>query len=236
MTDHHQTLREKMLAALPQEAHTAFLRLALDAGINNPEDAAWGDVALAYAASVSAAAATEAASSVKAETRKIPDSIYSSTVRAGADLKAVVGAEVRSAGVEVGGAITAAIQSAAATGAATLKQAAADLPGVAQKQQEAIISEWRAALADAARDEAHGRLASRMAWSWGSVMLSLFTVAALGVGGTLWAVRALHMLAPTGTRTWQISGGVEIEVPPAARGARWVGCGPGAVGKCLVIR
>ncbi|MHB1527828.1 MAG: hypothetical protein ACYCXT_00090 [Acidiferrobacteraceae bacterium] len=123
---------------------------------------------------------------------QIPDVILKQTTAAGADLRG----QVRAAGIELGQGITAAIQSAATSGAAALKKAAADLPAAAAANQDEIIKEWRAALANAARDEARGALARRMARSWGMVLMSLVLAAAIGAGGTLAAARLTGHLTP----------------------------------------
>ena len=89
-TETRSTLRDKVLATIPNEAHVAFLRLALDAGVNDPDDAIWGDVALAYAASVSAQAAGDAARATQEQVAGIPDAIFQGTVKAGDDLRGQV--------------------------------------------------------------------------------------------------------------------------------------------------
>ena len=219
MTD-HQTLRDKVLASLPPDTHAAFLRLALDAGINAPDDPAWGDVSLAYAASVSAASAMEAADTVKAETAKIPDTMYHTTIKAASDIKAIIGAEVRERGVELGQGLAAAIRSAADTGANALKAAAADLPAAAAARQDEIIKEWRAALAMAAKDEASGALAARMARSWGTVVLSLTLAFTAGAGGALIGARLLGFLLLHDVTVTPLPGGGQVVIFPPGRPVR----------------
>jgi hypothetical protein len=194
--DTQKTLRDLALAAVPAEQHAEMLTRASDLGIVQNNDIGWALVGTERASIAAARAATEAATKTSAAAAGIPDQIYKSVAAGGQDLRAIMGQEVRSAGTEVGQAVTAAIQSAAASGADALRQAAADLPDVARGQQDAIVSEWRAALADAARTEARRALASRMTRSWGMVVLSLAFAAAVGAAGMWGAARMTGHLTP----------------------------------------
>ncbi len=180
-----ETLRDNVLATLPPETHTAFLRLALDAGVHNPDDAAWGDVALAYAASVSAAAATAAAVEVKSETAKIPEAIYQGTIRAGQDLRG----QVEAAGKSV-------IEAATAEVASTLRQAVQGMDANAKARIDQIVACGIADVTAAVRADARASVAGRMARSWGMVagLLTFFMV----LGGTVtWGgLYATHHVTP----------------------------------------
>ncbi|MHB1516417.1 MAG: hypothetical protein ACYCVY_12075 [Acidiferrobacteraceae bacterium] len=191
-----KTLRDEALASVVPELHAKLLTTAADLGVTNNQDATWLMVRDILNANAAAAAAGAAAKAVESETMKIPEAIYRGTIQAGSELRAVVGAEVRERGVELGQGITAAIRAAADTGAAALKQAATDLPSIAAAQQDAIVQDWRAALSAAARDEARGALAGRMARSWGMVFLSLLLAAVLGAAGALGAARLTGHLTP----------------------------------------
>ncbi|MHB1950368.1 MAG: hypothetical protein ACYCQK_02700 [Acidiferrobacteraceae bacterium] len=200
--EEHKTTLDHVLDSLPPDRAAAAAKLMVRYGIAEHDPAivliaAVLDADAARTASAAAAqAAGEAAIAVKEHASKIPDAIYAGTVRAGADLTSLLGKEVRDRGIELGQGITAAIQSAADTGAAALKQAAADLPGVAAAKQDAIVQDMRIAVAAAARDEARGALAARMARSWGMVVLSLALAAGIGAGGMWAAARLSGHLTP----------------------------------------
>ena len=129
--------------------------------------------------------AASAAVEVKTALAQVPQVILSQTTAAGKDLRG----QVHAAGVEIGKAVTLAIEAAA-------QRAAAGLPALAQQKQDEMVGAWRAALADAARDEARGALAGRMARSWRGVAMSLLLAMLLGAAG-LWAGADLtHHLTP----------------------------------------
>lgn len=187
-------LRDEVLSAIPVEAHPGILKMALDHNITDPTDPQWGMVGLAWAATRSVDLARAALDAVDQHIRSLPDQIHQSAARAGEDLRSALGQEVQKRGVELGAAITAAIKSAADSGATMLRQAAADLPTVAAANQGEIIKEWRASLASAAKDEARGALSARMARSWGMVVISLVLAFAAGAGGALAGARLTGML------------------------------------------
>ena len=136
--------------------------------------------------------AASAAGEVRTALEQVPEVILKQTSAAGRDLRG----QVHVAGVEIGQAVALAMEAAAQRGATALKHAVTGLPALAQQKQDEIISAWRAALADAARDEARGALAGRMARSWGSVGMSLLFAMLLGAAG-LWAGADLtHHLTP----------------------------------------
>lgn len=191
-----------ILDKLPPDKAVATAKAMMHYGVRDGDptvtmiDIAIDTNAARQASTAAAQAAGDAAGSVKTETQKIPDLIYQSTIRAGADLRAVVGQEVRAAGTEVGQAVTAAIQSAATVGADALKQAASELPQRAKENQDDIIRGWKSLLAVAVRDEARGALARRMAGGWGMVVLSLLFASGVGAGGMWAAARMTGHLTP----------------------------------------
>ncbi len=196
MSNNDKSLRDQVLAAIPAASHTGILKMALDQNINDPNDPHWGMVALAWASTEAAGLARASLEQVRQETAKIPEAIYQNTLKAATDLKATVGQEVRTAGVEVGQALTLAIGQAMTQGAAGLKSAAEELPALAQKKQKEIVGIWCASLAEAVKFEARGTLAGRMARSWGVVVLSLLFAAALGAGAALVGARMSGHLTP----------------------------------------
>ncbi|MHB1529945.1 MAG: hypothetical protein ACYCXT_11040 [Acidiferrobacteraceae bacterium] len=227
------TPKQEALRGLPAEWRERLIEEAAHMGIRADSDIAWLLVKSFINAWAAAAAAGAAAERTIAATAGIPDAIYQSTVRAGSDLRAVVGAEVKERGVELGVAITAAIQSAATSGAAALKKAAADLPSVATATQDEIIKEWRADLATAARDEARGVLAGRMARSWGMVLMSLALAFCAGAGGALVGARLLGFLLLHDVTVIPRPGGGQMVIFPPGRQVRQspppAGCPPGDV-------
>ena len=230
MSDNHETLRDKVLATLPAEAHTAFLRLALDAGINNPGDAAWGDVALAYAASLSAAAAAAAAGEVKTETAKIPDVIYKGTVAAGQDLRgqvAAAGNEIVKAATEeaakVQTALTAAVQGAAQAGAGTLAKAVQGMDQAAREKIELLIARGIESVGAAVRADARASVAGRMARSWGAVASLLLFFMLMGSGLTWGGLFLAHHLTP-----------LNVQIMTNSVGHRLCGTLRGGTEACLI--
>ena len=231
MSDNHETLRDKVLATLPAEAHTAFLRLALDAGINNPDDAAWGDVALAYAASVAAAAASDTAKAVQEHAGRIPDAIYQGTIRAGADLRgqvAAAGQEVLKAATDQAAqtkeALVAAVQGAAQAGAGVLGKAVQGMDQAAREKIELLIARGIESVGAAVRADARASVAGRMARSWGVVASLLLFFLLLGVVLTWGGLYLSHHVTP-----------LNMEIATNSQGQRL--CGPlrgSAAEACLV--
>ncbi|MHB1516249.1 MAG: hypothetical protein ACYCVY_11205 [Acidiferrobacteraceae bacterium] len=202
-----KSLRALALDTVPLEMREHLLAWAAEHHISEPNDPFW-PIAGAVANGLSAAkTAGEAAAATQETAAKIPDVIYQSTIKAASDLRAIVADEVKHRGIELGSAITAAIQSAADTGAAALRAAAADLPGVAAKSQDEIVRDWKAALAQAAKDEARSALAGRMARSWGMVVLSLLLAFSAGAGAMWGAARMTGHLTPWSYPLQLTSGG-----------------------------
>lgn len=194
--DENKATLDHALDSLPPDRAAAAAKLMVRYGVSEHDPAvalvaAVLDADAARAAAATAAqAAAEAAEKVTAATAQIPSTIYDNTVKAASDVRGIIGQEVKERGVELGQGLTAAIRAAADSGAAALRAAAADLPQVAAANQDAIVQEWRAALASAAKDEARGALVARMARSWGVVMLSLLLAASAGAAG-MWGVARL---------------------------------------------
>lgn len=184
-----QTLRDKVLATLPLETHTAFLRLALDAGIHNPDDAAWGDVALAYTASLSSAAATKAAEEVRSGIEQIPGKVREGATAAGADVCHQV---TTAAGKVINDAAAKAekgILRATEAGSTSLKNAMQGLEAAAQKRQAQIVDAWSTALAKSAEKEARATLFRISSMRWieiGSTLLLAMIVGAVLMTGALY--------------------------------------------------
>ncbi|MHB8565237.1 MAG: hypothetical protein ACYDDA_15175 [Acidiferrobacteraceae bacterium] len=191
-----KTLRDQALESVPAESRERLLTAAIDAGVGNPNDPAWMLVSAVVSSQAAALAAGTAATTISALIKSIPADLSSAMTNSKNDLTAQLGQEVRGAGVEVGAAVTAAIKSAADTGAAVLRKAAADLPEVAEKNMDALVAEARVALVVAVRDEAKGALAGRMARSWGAVAGLLLLAAGIGASGAIGAAKIAGHLTP----------------------------------------
>ena len=194
------SLRDDVLKAVPDSARTGILKMALDHQIADPMDPQWAMVGLAWAATQGADLARTALDQVDKAVRGIPERIYAGAIKAGDDLSSALGKEVRDRGVEIGQAITLAITQAASTGAASIRQAADDLPRLASQQQAEIVLEWRAALADAARAEIRQGLLGRLSMRFAGVALALLFAVALGAAGALAAARLSGHLTPWAIR------------------------------------
>ena len=235
-TENQQTtLRDKVLATIPEEAHVAFLRLALDAGIHNPDDAAWGDVALAYTASVSAAAAGEAAAAVRSGIEKIPDAIRSSTIAAGNDLAATVAAsgkkimdESEQRAADVTAKTEAAIKAATTAGSGALRAAMAGLEKAAQARQAQIVETWQTALGRAAEKEAKATLIRVAGWRWTQIAGALLCAMMLGAGLLCAGLVESGKVLPWG---WELN-----PIPTAPCSLTQVARPGVGVGECAAVR
>jgi hypothetical protein len=194
--DTQPSLRDVVLESIPPDQRAEAITRAAELGVVRSDDIGWALLGTERASIAAAQAAGEAAAATQEAAAKIPDAIYQSTVKAASDVRAIVGDEVKQRGVELGQGLAAAIRAAADMGAAALKQAAADLPAVAAASQDEIVRDWKAALAQAARDEARGALAGRMARSWGLVVGLLLLAAGTGAGGMWAAARLSGHLTP----------------------------------------
>ena len=150
--------------------------------------------------------AAGAAGEVKDAVAQVPEVILKQTALAGAELRG----QVLQAGTQVGAAITGAISKAANSGADALRQAARDLPAAARARQAAIIDEWQSLLGQAAKAEARGRLAGRVARSFGAVAVVIMLSALIGATGALLGAQHERRLATGEGQVWSVPGGEEI--------------------------
>ncbi len=148
---------------------TALARAAVQYGVSQ-QDPLWCAVQAVLdardermGAAAAAGQAAHAAEKIEDATRGVGQIIYDQTVRAGTDLKAVLSAALEEKTVEVGRAVVDVIRYSASEGAAAIKKAAASLPAAAAVQRDAILADWRAALASTAAQEAATR-ARRDEW------------------------------------------------------------------------
>ena len=217
------SLRDEVLNAIPAEAREGVLKVALDHGINIPDDPQWAMVALAWAATRAAGASKETFADMQKIAKSIPGEVLKSVQDAGSDLAATLAEGLQNQMVEVGQAIFQSIELAEKRGAAALEAAASDLDKSAKAKGSAFIEAWKTEVAKATAAQAQAALKRAIGVRWGAVAMSL--AAALVVGaviGTLISQTTTPTLAEVGARV------VGREVAFAgAHGALW--CRPGVL-------
>ena len=190
-----QTLRDLALNSVPAALREPLLTLAAAHHITAPDDPFWTIAGATANAMTAAQAAGEAATRVQSAVQGIPAAVADGAAKASADVKATVEAAIASA-------ITASLNTAVQAGAATLRQAAADLPKIGRESQDRIVGEWKTALADAAHRHTWAGYFQRLSVS---VLLAAVLVGALFVGGLAtgaWGMGRLlisaHRVTPSG--------------------------------------
>ncbi|UEO00464.1 hypothetical protein A9R16_003420 [Acidiferrobacter thiooxydans] len=196
-----ETLRDKTLATQPPSVREQLLVAAASSGVTDPNDPGWFIVAAVFAAQASAQSAGEAAARVQASVQEIPSAIADGAAKASMDVKAVMEAAIS-------GTVKASLDQAVQAGAATLRQAAADLPKIGRENQDRIVSEWKDALASAARRHTWAGFFQKLSVS---VALAAALVGGVFIGGMftggkamLYFASAKHRLTPSG---WQLEVG-----------------------------
>lgn len=196
-----ETLRDKTLAGQPPAVREQLLVAAASSGVTDPNDPGWFIVAAVFVAQASAQAAGDAAAATASSVASIKDEIYQGAAKAAADVKSTIETSIT-------GTVNAAISSAAQAGANVLRQAAADLPKVGRENQNAIVDEWRAALANEARRQTWAGFFQKLSVG---IALAALLVGALFVGGMAagaWGMTRLlaadHQITPSG---WQLEVG-----------------------------
>ena len=190
-----ETLRDKTLATQPPAIREQLLTAAAAAGVSDPNDPGWFIVTAVLTAQASAQAAGEAATQVRTAVQGIPAAVADGAAKASADVKATVEAAIAST-------ITTTLNTAVQAGAATIRQAAADLPKIGRENQNQIVGEWKAALVDAARKHTWAGYFERLSVS---VLLAAVLVGGVFVGGLAtggWGMGRLliaaHRVTPSG--------------------------------------
>ncbi|UEO01106.1 hypothetical protein A9R16_006845 [Acidiferrobacter thiooxydans] len=190
-----ETLRDKTLAGQPPAVREQLLVAAASSGVTDPNDPGWFIVAAVFVAQASAQAAGDAAAATASSVASIKDEIYQGAAKAAADVKSTIETSIT-------GTVNAAISSAAQAGANVLRQAAADLPKVGRENQNAIVDEWKAALANEARRHTWAGLFQNLSVSIALAALLIGGVfvggMAAGGGGMEAIIRAQHRLVPAG--------------------------------------
>jgi hypothetical protein len=188
-----KTLRDLALNSVPAALREPLLTLAAQHHIASPDDPFWTIVAATANAMSAAQAAGEAATRVHASVQEIPSAIADGASKAATDVKAIIEASISTT-------VKTSLDQAVTAGAATLRQAASDLPKVGRDNQAAIVSEWKAALSDAVRRHTWTGFLQRLSVS---VALAGLLVGGVFVGGVfaggkgmLFVVSAKHRLVP----------------------------------------
>ena len=171
--EEQKTARDAALESLPPAAREALLRKASDLGVHGADDVVWALAASVIDATLAAQVAGQHVQTLMAETAKIPDTIYQGAVKASGDIKGAMETAITST-------IKSTLDVAVQAGAATLRQAAADLPQIGRDNQDRIVGEWKAALADAARKHTWAGYFQRLSVS---VLLASVLVGGVFVGG-----------------------------------------------------
>ena len=190
-----QTLRDLALNSVPAALREPLLTLAAAHHITTPDDPFWTIAAATANAMAAAQAAGEAATQVRTAVQGIPAAVADGAAKASADVKATVEAAIAST-------ITTTLNTAVQAGAATIRQAAADLPKIGRENQNQIVGEWKAALVDAARKHTWAGYFERLSVS---VLLAAVLVGGVFVGGLAtggWGMGRLliaaHRVTPSG--------------------------------------
>jgi hypothetical protein len=215
------SLRDEVLNAIPPEAREGVLKMALDHGINIPDDPQWAMVALAWSATQSAGLAKQTLVDLQKIAQGIPGEVLKSVQDAGSDLAATLAQGLQNQMVEVGQAIFQSIELAEKRGAEAIQAAASDLDKSAKAKGDDYIKRWQADVAKVTAATAKAHLSSAMAARWGSVagvVLAAFLIGT-AVGGLL-----MRTITPTLSEVGAEIVGRQV-LFPGARGAGW--CRPG---------
>ena len=162
--------KQEALRGLPPEWRERLIEQASAMGIRADEDTAWLLVKSFINAWAGAAAATTAAERIEAATRGVGDQIYQNAVRAAADLKGIINADIRKNAADVGRATANAIMITVNKGADKIQEVVADLDKIAQEKGAQFAASWRAQAARAGEEQAKAALQKAIAIRWGVVV------------------------------------------------------------------
>ena len=222
MTDEQKSLRALALDSVPTDLREHLLAWASENQITTPDDAFWPLAAAMANGMAAAAQAGQHVQALTAETAKIPDAIYNSTLKASADLKAGVAQAIEAKTLEAGSALVQVIGAAASKGASDLQKAAAALDKVGADKTAAIVDTWTRALAKAATTHERARLFRASGW----LVLGALILFCAGGFGMLETLAASGKIAPPGINAvWN---------PAALYGPNaWEICPPGTDQTCV---
>ena len=117
------SLRDEVLSNLPEASHKGILELALDYGVNNPDDPVWAMVGLAWSAAKGADLTRERLEIIRRETASIPEKITKGTEQAGANLRTIINTEITEKMDALRGTLVKDIDRAAGKGAEAIRKA-----------------------------------------------------------------------------------------------------------------
>lgn len=186
------TPRDAALQSLPPDQREALLRRASDLGVHRTDDVVWALVAAVVDATGAAQVAGLHVKALAVETAKMPDMIYQSTIKAGADLKAGVAAAIEAKAVEAGQALVQVIGVAASKGAVDLQKAAAALDKVGADKTSKIVASWETALVKAASRHERARLFRASGW----LVIGALVLVCVGAFGMFATLAASGKIAP----------------------------------------
>ena len=196
------SLRDQVLSNLPEAAHKGILELALDYGVNNPDDPVWAMVGLAWSAAKGADLTRERLEVIRRETASIPGKITEGTEQAGADLRKIINTEIAEKMDVLRGNLVKDIDKAAGKGAEAIRKAQDGLDDDIEKKKEAAVQEFATAAGNAAESRARSAFARARTASWATVVLSLLGSAIIGASGSIGLGYLLHRVTPSEMRVW----------------------------------
>lgn len=196
------SLRNQVLSKLPEAAHKGILELALDYGVNNPDDPVWAMVGLAWSASKGEDLTRERLEIIRRETASIPDKISEGTEQAGANLRTIINTEITEKMDALRKTLVKDIDKAAGEGAETIRKAQDGLDDDIEKKKEAAVQNFATAAGNAAESHARKAFERARTVSWATVVLSLLGSAIIGSGGTIGLGFFLHRVTPSEMRVW----------------------------------
>lgn len=196
------SLRDGVLAEVPESAHKGILELALEYGINNPDDPNWAMVGLAWSAAKGADLTRERLEIIRRETASIPEKITRGTEQAGENIRTIIGNEVTEKANALRKGLIEAIEKAAGKGADAIRKAQDGLNNDINKKREAAVQEFATAAGKAAESHARSALERARTVSWATVVLCLLGSAIIGAGGSIGLGYLLHRVTPSEMRVW----------------------------------
>ena len=196
------SFRDQVLSNLPEAAHKGILELALDYGVNNPDDPVWAMVGLAWSAAKGADLTRERLEIIRRETASIPEKITKGTEQAGTNLRTIINTEITEKMDSLRGILVKDIDNAAGKGAEAIRKAQDGLAIDIEKKREAAVQEFATAAGKAAESHARAAFSRTRTASWATVVLSLLGSAIIGAGGSIGLGYLLHRVTPSEMRVW----------------------------------
>ena len=224
------SLRDQVLSNLPEAAHKGILELALDYGVNNPDDPVWAMVGLAWSAAKGADLTRERLEVIRRETASIPGKITEGTEQAGADLRKIINTEIAEKMDVLRGNLVNDIDKATEKGAEAIRKAQDGLDDDIEKKKEAAVQDFATAAGNAAESRARSAFARARTASWATVVLSLLGSAIIGASGSIGLGYLLHRVTPSEMRVWSdpdVPGKYEFQLEDLIRAKNHPDCPSG---------